>query len=222
MRYEISYNVEADANNWYGAANTTSYRSNWRKLIPHDILDKIDDVDEAEAMDFLIPYLKSKYLKEKTEIDSYIKYAKSQFDAHLDTACDKLEKITGKPIYTDKVTVYVTTIPRCPYNYKDAAFWININFQPIDVFMHEFLHFMFIHYYRENESHPLYDLNFKDFDWIKESLTVVLDEDCVPPMKKPDSGYPIHRDFRDKLHKKWVKNNNFDSLVDYCVKATEP
>jgi len=65
---------------------------------------------------------------------------------------------------------------------------------------------------------PCNELNFKQFDWIKESLTVILDEDFYPIISKPDQGYEVHKEYRLRLHKFWENNKDFDKLVEFGLK----
>jgi hypothetical protein len=90
-------------------------------------------------------------------------------------------------------------------------------FDPIMNFMHELLHFQFIHYWNTPGS-VIANLDNDKFNWLKESLTVVLDKSLYPLTQRPDWGYEIHREYREKLHKFWETNKNFDDLVQYGMK----
>ncbi len=55
----------------------------------------------------------------------------------------------------DEVTVYLTTIFVCPYNYKEKWFMTSFLNQPllsVQVCAHELLHFHFLYYYYDKNS----------------------------------------------------------------------
>ena len=61
-------------------------------------------------------------------------------------------------------------------------------------------------------------LSYKDFDFLKESLTMILDESFIPLIQNPDKGYQIHKQLRDKLTEFWKETKDFDKLVTYGLK----
>jgi len=68
-------------------------------------------------------------------------------------ACEKIAELTGKPIYRNDFTIYLTTFFRGPYNYDQGYLLIMISwFDPIMIFMHELLHFQFNHYWAKPGS----------------------------------------------------------------------
>ena len=86
---------------------------------------------------------------------------------------------------------------------------------PIDSFLHEGLHFQFQFYWREDKNSPVSELNDDEFDYLKEALTVVLDEELAPVITVPNMGYPNQTEFRKLLHREWKKHHNFHGLVEY-------
>jgi len=87
---------------------------------------------------------------------------------------------------------------------------------PIDNFLHEGLHFQFTHYWYENKNSPVSKLKYEDFDYLKEALTVVLnDKEPKSIMSVPDQGCPSQEKFRKLLYKNWQKHHDFDKLVDF-------
>ena len=86
---------------------------------------------------------------------------------------------------------------------------------PIRILLHELLHFQFIHYWRNNPDSAISRLNNEQFEYIKESLTMVLDEDFLPLIDKIDKGYDMHKEFRKELSDFWKTNKNFDKLVEF-------
>ena len=93
-------------------------------------------------------------------------------------------------------------------------------FDPIKNFMHEALHFQFIHYWAEDDE-TVRQLSKVQLQTIKESLTVVLDKDIEPLIKSPDKGYESHHTLREALHENWVEHHDFPRLVDEGVKLVK-
>lgn len=61
---------------------------------------------------------------------------------------------------------------------------------PIDGFLHKGLHFQFTYFWRCDKESPVSKLNESEFNYLKEALTVVLDDDLKPIITVPDMGYP--------------------------------
>lgn len=88
---------------------------------------------------------------------------------------------------------------------------------PIDGFLHEILHFQFNKYWRENKKSPVSKLSENDYFMIKESLTVILDNELEPIITLPDCSYPEFSDYRKLLHEEWKTSHDFDSLVRFAL-----
>jgi hypothetical protein len=121
---------------------------------------------------------------------------------------------------SDKFTFYVTTFPRCPYSYDNYEIFMYNSIEgfwgmPIDGFLHEGLHFQFTHYWGDNEKSPVSKLDNDNFDYLKEALTVVLDDDLKPIITQADQGYSNQAEYRKLLSKHWQKYHDFDNLVDF-------
>lgn len=85
-------------------------------------------------------------------------------------------------------------------------------------FLHELLHFQFIHYWRNNTDSQVSKLSDEQFEWLKESLTIILDEDFLPLIEFKDKGYEIHKPYRMALYEFWKANHDFDKLVNFGIK----
>ncbi len=89
---------------------------------------------------------------------------------------------------------------------------------PMGTFLHEALHIQFHNYWQNNPNSAVSKLSAKNFETLKESLTVILDNVLVPFIEIYDRGYAEHHAFRQKLHHEWKKHHDFDKLVDFGVK----
>jgi hypothetical protein len=90
---------------------------------------------------------------------------------------------------------------------------------PLRAALHEISHFQFTHYWRENSESEVSKMSFEAFDYLKEALTIILDEDFVQDgiISAPDRGYLRHQELRKKLTEKWQETHNFDELVNFGV-----
>jgi hypothetical protein len=216
--YQIKLDIEKDAFNWFAGCNRIFSGTDWKQRVPKEIADQVHGKTKKQAYDFLIPFLKQKYITDKDHIDYYLDFLNLEYKYKFTKACQKIREITKKPLYRNDFTAFLTTFPRGPYNYELGQLWAMIDaFDPIEHFMHELLHFQFIHYWSV-EGNPVGKLNDDQFDWIKESLTVILDKDLRPIIRWPDMGYEIHEEYRQELHKFWEKNKDFDKLVKFGLK----
>ncbi|MCB9822684.1 hypothetical protein H6800_00225 [Candidatus Nomurabacteria bacterium] len=216
--YRILLDIYKDAENWLEASQNKSKLKQWATDFDPKFFNELKSHNEEDATTLLIEYLKGLYLSDKNNIAEYKKFIESEFKSKFKEACDALEMLTGKPLYRQDFTVYLTTFPRGPYNYDNGELWVAIGwYDPIRNFMHELLHFQTIYYWR-NKVPAVINMTGDEFEILKESLTVVLDESLEPLIKSPDKGYEQHREIRVKLHEYWIKNKNFDSLIKQGVK----
>lgn len=217
--YQIILDLKKDADNWYPGCNNESFGVDWKTRVPEDIYNNINGKSKKEAFKYLIPFLKQKYINEKQNIDNYIIFLENIYKEKFDKACKKVGDLTGKDLYINNFTIFITTFPRGPYNFGKGYVWEYIGWNnPIAGLMHELLHFQFHHYWRDNPNSAISKLSEDQFQYLKESLTVILDDNIVPLIEHPDKGYGTHQKFRKELHEFWKTNHNFDKLVDYGLK----
>jgi hypothetical protein len=220
-KYKITLDINSDALNWYVTCNNynISHGVDFSKRMSKDLYSKIAGKNEDEAYKFLIPFLKQKYIDDKEVIDNFTDLMNTAYKQWFTKACSKMVDLLNKPLYRNSFTTALTTAPRAPYRYEDGYTWVPIGwYDPIRIFLHELLHFQFIHYWRNNPDSAVSKLSNEQFEYLKESLTVILDEDIVPIILMPDKGYDMHKKFREKLHIFWKKNHDFNKLVDFGLK----
>lgn len=220
LSYKILLDPEEDAWNWYDGCNySIQHGVNWQERVPEYVVSKVKGKSEKEAFEFILSFLKTKkYIEDKKAIDKFIKFINKRFSENFEKACMSLEKIMNRPIYRDNFTIYITTIPMASYNYEKGSIYDYIGWDdPISGFLHEVSHMQFYHYWRKDPSSEVAKLTEDQYEWLKESLTVILDKAMLPLIEKVDEGYEIHQPFRRKLHKFWKETQDFDKLVDYGV-----
>jgi len=134
-----------------------------------------------------------------------------------------LSEVTNKIIYAEEFNCFVTTGHMCPYNGEEnwfmASFWHSIPFS-ITTICHEVLHMQFLYYYRSFLKKKR--LSNGQVEDIKEATTFLLNE---PEFKEiilnRDIGYPNHQVLRKKLKREWVKNRDFEKLLDKAVELVK-
>jgi hypothetical protein len=228
--YKIIYDIKKDMWNWRGALedyqtdqywldNINSYGSCEDKKIAGSIL----GLKKQQAESILKPYLESQKSDPNSRLNSFIKLAEKEFEDKFAAACQALERITDRPIKSDCFTFYITSFPRMTIFHEKYEIFMydsteDVWGMPIDGFLHEGLHIQFIDYWRNNNESPVSKLNETDFFYLKEALTVILDDEIKPIITVPDMSYQTMAPFRNILHEHWKKYHDFDKLVAYGLK----
>lgn len=225
VKFTINQDIHKDAWNWWDAVNKISHGEKWIDRLPElekkAVAEHCVGKTEDEALNFLIPYLEENYYKpKKISYDESMRSMNDLFENNFQKGCDKLVEVMGKPLFRNDFSIFLTTFNRGPYNKNDGWFMIGYNWNaPLKTALHEICHFQFINYWRENPDSEVCKMAFKDFDYLKESLTIILDEDFVEDkiIEIPDQGYKVHQELRLKLTNKWQETHNFDELVAFGV-----
>lgn len=217
--YKIIQDINRDAWNWWNGCNRMSHGVDWKTKIDREIVKNIYHKSQREAYDFLIPLLQEKYLKEGKLLEKQKNFINRQFKQRFTKGYEKIIKVMGKPLYCLNYKFYLTTFERAPYDMDEGAIWMPINWKdPMSIFLHELCHFQFTHYWRKNPKSKVAELSDKQFDFLKESLTVILDKDFLPIIQRPDQGYKLHQAFRKELSQFWQKEKDFHKLVEIGTK----
>ena len=58
-------------------------------------------------------------------------------------------------------------------------------------------------------------LTREQFEFLKESLTVILNVECKKFLAREDKWYPLHQDLRKNLSAFWFQEGNFKALIAY-------
>lgn len=213
---KVKIDIKKDAWNWWHACNSHSFGMSWRKVINGQMQKKLLGVSKKSAYVYLIPHLNKLY--KKLNIKTKTKPIQEIFNQKKDLIFQLMEKATGRKVFRNDFTLYLTTLARAPYNYPQGDVWLPIIWSEeryIDVFLHELLHFQTYAYWRKDCPKKM---NNEEFENLKEALTVILDEDFKSIISRNDMGYKVHKYLRRDLTKHWQKNKNFDRLVKYGVK----
>lgn len=221
--YELSYNLDRDIWNWfYGANYSNNGDRHFTKKKDLDMVKRLRKIKSLKAATpILKPFLKEKSADPNGDLMEFLDFAKVEFKEKFNSACQVMEKITNRPLSNSHFTLFVTTFPRMIVFYDDGIIFMYAKIDrelwgnPIDGFLHELLHFQTDKYWRQNPGSPVSKLSEKEYFKLKESLTVILDEELKPIIELPDCSYPEFGKLRNLLHEHWKKNHNFDKLVNY-------
>jgi|GEM_PF-1124230 len=119
-----------------------------------------------------------------------------------------LEKIYQRPFPFNKITVYLTTLPICPFNYRRRWFMIQRNKgfpHLLSTSLHELNHFMFYYYYFNQLKKRNIDLHL--IDTLREALAILSN----PEGNDKPEVYPLEQ-FIKKHHR-----NKIDTLIELSV-----
>lgn len=172
-------------------------------------------VSQRQAFNFLLPYLRKLYQKEK--INRKKEEIQFIFNKYQKEIFLRIEIVTGKKIYRRSFTCFLTTFPRAAYDYERGYIWLPIIWPKethIRTFIHELLHFQTYAYW---EKQYLGIVAKREFEDLKESLTVISNEEFLDLIVWPDKGYKIHDNLRKRLLSFWKKNKDFNKLVKFSI-----
>ena len=219
----VKLDQKHDAWNWYDVSRDPVFVDfHWRDNLHGEMQAKFDQIIKLKdqvAKEEINRYLIELYRLKKDEYNCLKWWINTEIQEKFADACEWLEKTTRRPLLFQKFTIWLTTFPRAPY-FPDKGelffciYWIN----PVEDFLHEALHFQCHTYWRDDPKSPVSKLSQEDWETLKESLTVIIDEDVKPLIRRVDTGYPAHADFRKTLHVEWQKHHDFDRLINFGLK----
>ena len=211
-----------DARNRFDACNKTSHWVNRKERIDKDVADKIVGKTEDEAYVFLLPYLENLYKKNEEGLNKVLKFGQELIDRDIDAACKRMEEVTDTKMYRNDFVWYLTTFPRMPYNYKEWSVYICCNWSIknyLGNFLHELLHFQFIHYFSDHPA--VIRLNQEQFEFLKESLTFLLNSEFKEFLGREDSWYALHQSLRKELAEYRKNKKDFEGLIVYWANVLQ-
>ena len=213
-KINIKININKDAWNWWDACNKVSYDVNWSERVTGAIKGKIIGQGKKQALSVLSPYLQRLYKKEDMVVKA-VEVSKV-FAAVSAEIFRRMEKVTGRKIYRDSFTMFLTTFPRAAYDFSKGYVWLPVVWPEetyIRTFLHELLHFQTYAYWSKYQK----EVGNERFEDAKEALTVILNEEFSDIMVWPDKGYAKHKSLREKILMAWKKKKSFSELIKYSM-----
>ena len=215
----VKVNFEKDLWNWTQAIQKgQSHGISWAQWIPNVVKEQIEEKGTEEVTEIIRLFLKKKYAAEEKLFTDYAKHLETILRQISSRMFVLLEKITEKPIYRNEFTGFVTTFPRGPYYAKSGYIWFiygKSDEWQVMACIHELLHMQFEHYYKEKLKKQI---NEEQFSFLRESMTVILNEEFREITREIDKGYPMHQEFRKHLLTLWKQRQNFQEFVENAVK----
>ncbi len=224
-KVKFNYNINKDAWSWVTIAKDKDlWGLNWENEtahIPKELLSKILKSSFLRAVKITeeciknSPNIEYRKLIIKEEINSLEKSWRTVEEKYFKILAD----IMQKPIIPKNFGCFWTTGFMCPYNEKKNWFmvsmWHSVPFS-ITTICHEIMHLQFLHHYRDYLKKK--GLTTNQMEDLKESLTFLLNEpEFSEIILSKDAGYPEHTKLREKLRNNWLKDKNFQNLLDEAV-----
>ncbi|MEK7481971.1 MAG: hypothetical protein AAB607_01315 [Patescibacteria group bacterium] len=199
-KIEVKYSILRDVQTYF-RQQPVSYPKNideaLKKFLPQKIflVLKIPNLSQKKKEKILQNYLKLYYKRKKYKFDEAIQKFKNFWAGNGAAIIKELEEIYQIKLIFKKFKIYMITFPRCPYNYKEKWFAVNVFGAPnhqLDIAKHELNHFFFHKKFNAKKK----EIGIEIFNKIKESFTII----SLPKEK----GYQNHQNLRKNI-KKWHK-----------------
>lgn len=156
-----------------------------------------------------------KYLQDNgIDLQKYIRDYEQDWSSISDDYQKRAEAIF-KTSLSAEVKAYLTVNTRCPYNIENSYFFVPVPTTSIrKTAMHELWHFYTWYGLGADQEKELGKERYND---LKEALTILLNVECkdLLPEGITDSGYPQHKEIRDKILEFWSKDKDIFKLWDY-------
>ncbi len=190
-----------DAKNWQRVTNMVN--------LPHGLINVKNN--QKKIKNFSAEEMK-RLEKNKQRLEKYFKKNGSVIFLSI-------EKLTKKPIYTNTFHVSFTTAGLMPYDISDSWFMIpaeKSTKKQITVIIHELYHLQVAHYYMKYCL--MKGLSQKQFSELNEIVTFILTVSMLHKLNLPkDKSYPKHKKLIKELQRFWIKDKNFEKLLDKSI-----
>jgi hypothetical protein len=162
-----------------------------------------DDPTEENVNDFIGVYLNEM----SATIADYTKQYELEWSGVAGEYHKRAQAIFNTTLPAD-ITSYLTINNRCPYSIADNLFYVSFPRESVrKTVMHELWHFYTWYGLGANQEDHLGKQKYNDY---KESLTVLLNEECLDLMPEGtlDEGYPQHQELREEIKLLWRQDND--------------
>jgi len=201
MQLKVTYSFERDINNYVDSL----YHFRWDKHGREDLQENLlkpfpyvfkkalkESVNKEAAEKVIEKYLLKNINRRRKTFLSVAKNLKIAWKENKTSIINNLEKIYGKNFPFKSLTVYLSSIPICPYNFNER--WIYIfagtsTQRQLRILTHELNHFMFLYYFGSLKD----NIGNSNFESLKEALTVFTNPE--------EPGYPAQQKLRTWLKK---------------------
>jgi len=211
MQIQFKYNLKEDIVNFHIAAASLGHGgqpSRQQLLYQQTFGEKLED-------DLLAKFINNYLELNKINPERQIKKFQADCDLVRDKFFRRAEKIFNIKLPVDLIIAYLTANDRCGYSIKDNLFFVSINAnQPKRVAMHELWHFYTWYAFGEGLGKGL---DKKQYYNIKESLTEILNIECLDLMEGQDKGNIEHIEIRNLVRKLWLEEKDLGKVIEKLV-----
>ena len=201
MEIRVIYSLQHDIDNYTDSLYHFRWNKHGRENIQKDLLKPFSEdfkkslkeaTNKKEAQEIVEKILLQGLDCRKTTYLTIANNLEEAWKKEGATIVNTLEKIYGKKVPFDLITVYLSSIPICPYNFKQRwiyAFAGTSVQRQLRILTHELNHFMFLFHFGNLKDKVGND----SFEYLKEALP-----DFTNPEEK---GYPAQQKLRMWLKK---------------------
>lgn len=142
----------------------------------------------------------------------------SKWNGIEDEYISKMETIYKNVFPFETIYGVVSTTPfGYGYRFNEEKPWFacpkDNPLEAVDVATHEIMHAFFDTYFAK-QCLEKFGLTDQQVFMIKESLTVLLNLECVDLRTKQDEGYPEHKELREEISRRWVEHRDLDMVLE--------
>jgi hypothetical protein len=211
----FKFDKEKDLFNIWETCNKNSSWYDFKKTVSPIFLEICEGKRFEECKNKLEDYRNKMYTSGIIEV--FVDAMQKAWDKINDEFFRRIGNITNKKFYFENVTVYITTVMRCPYNYNEPSFMISFFrdlVSALNTCGHELLHIQFHNTYWNQIEKQIGEKKTSD---LKEALTVLLNLEFKDLWFVEDKGYDLHKELRKFIADEWKKEKDFETLLDKCV-----
>lgn len=222
----FSIDLREDAKNWVRVAKLKrpTYGRSLADLtaqIPPTVLRTARSLPRGRAITFVHHYLEGRQDRFLTDLRAMKALHEEYFRRRGTALLNTVARLVNRPIYTQRFSCTFTLLSTCPYDPERNWFMVSAKANmpsQLRTVCHEVLHLQFIHYYYR---YCRRQLNEKQFQDLKEALTVLLNE---PRFRRfhvaLDPGYAAHAQLRTTIQRLWRRRRSFPEFLDRSIDAT--
>jgi len=217
MRIEFAYSLEKDIWCLLNKGKSSNNSPNPTKVYQELVLRYGENPTSEETSKFIEEYLS------ENNIDTGECIARFQKDwEKVANEYQKRAEAVFQVSLPKKITAYLTTNNRCPYNIEENYFYVSMSTpSPVVLtIMHELWHFYTWYSLGVSQYEKLGKERYND---IKESLTVLLNSECADlfPKGTEDKGYPQHQEMRAKISNMWISDKNLQKIIAKLIEFND-
>jgi hypothetical protein len=211
----FKFDKEKDLYNIWETCNSSSTWFNHKKFVSPILLEICEEKKLDECKEELLQFRDKMY--NSGFIIPFINAVQESWNKINDEFFKRLEKITDNKFPFEEVNAYITTVTRCPYDYKESWFMISFFKDILSALVtcgHELMHIHFHNLYWDKIEKQIGQEKTAD---LKEALTVLLNIEFRDLWFVDDRGYEPHKELRKFIEEEWKKDKNFDVLMERCI-----